>query len=294
PNLVYLPNPNVSGTDSFTYKVNDGTADSALATVSITIAAVNDAPVAKALTVEAIEDTAKVITLAGVDVEGSALSYTVVTGPINGTLTGTSPNLVYLPNPNVSGTDSFTYKVNDGTADSALATVSITIAAVNDAPEAFNVFVNTEQGSRTEFSLAGSDSEGAKLTYTLLTQPTKGTLSGNAPDFVYTPGSSASGTDSFTYKVNDGTKDSAVATVTIEIATIEAPTLTIKSSDGVTLSLEARASEGVVVTVEGSTELGIWLATSSKVTGKGMDVAVPLSLKIDPNVGAQFWRLNIR
>ena len=61
-----------------------------------------------------------------------------------------------------------------------------------------------------------------------------------------------------------------------------------------TLSLEVRASEGAVVTVEGSTELGIWLATGSEVTGKGMSVPVPLSLKIDSNVEARFWRLNIR
>ena len=294
PNLVYLPNPNVSGADSFTYKVNDGSVDSALATSSITIAAVNDSPVAQALTVEAIEDTTQVVTLSGTDVEGSVLTYTVVTGPTKGTLSGTPPNLVYLPNPNVSGADSFTYKANDGSADSAPATVSITIAAVNDSPVAFNVSVKTEQGSRTEFSLVGSDPDGSELTYALLTQPTKGTLSGNAPDLIYTPNSSASGADTFTYTVNDGTETSAEATVTIEIATIEVPILTLISSDGVTLSLEVRASEGAVVTVEGSTELGIWLATGSEVTGKGMSVPVPLSLKIDSNVEARFWRLNIR
>ena len=58
---------------------------------------------------------------------GGALTYTVVTGPTHGMLTGTAPNLTYVPNANYSGSDSFTFKANDGITDSNVATVSITV-----------------------------------------------------------------------------------------------------------------------------------------------------------------------
>ncbi|MSU31558.1 MAG: tandem-95 repeat protein [Pedosphaera sp.] len=291
PNLVYTPNLDVSGADSFTYKINDGTADSDVATVSITVAAVNDAPVATSLTVDAVENTAKEITLTAFDVEGSEIYYSVATAPKNGVLTGTAPNIIYTPNSNVSGSDSFTFTVNDGTDNSAEATVVIEVAGVNDAPEAFDVAVQTEQDARTEFSLAGSDPEGSTLTYTVLTGPTKGTLSGTEPNLVYAPNPGASGVDTITYTVNDGTLDSAIATVTIDIAASEPPTMTIKAARGGDLVLEVRAPVDAVLTVEASTVIGQWFATETKVIGKGMDEAVPLTLKIDPKVSVRFWRL---
>src|SRR5204863_165100 len=108
------------------------------ATVGITISA-NQAPVATAQpSVTTPEETAKSITLAGTDAETAAgsLTYNSVSTPLHGTLTGTAPNLTYTPVTDYNGADSFTFKVNDGTVDSASATVSITVTAVNDAPVA--------------------------------------------------------------------------------------------------------------------------------------------------------------
>ena len=76
--LTYTPAANYNGPDSFTFKANDGTVDSNVATVSITVTAVNDAPVANAQAVTTDEDTAKAITLSGDRRRGSALTYTVV------------------------------------------------------------------------------------------------------------------------------------------------------------------------------------------------------------------------
>ena len=74
-----------------------------------------------------VEGTPVSITLAGSDPEGDALSFEVVTQPANGTLSGTAPALTYTPAPNSVGADSFTFTVNDGTTDSAAATVSLTV-----------------------------------------------------------------------------------------------------------------------------------------------------------------------
>ena len=78
--------------------------------------------------------------------EGSRLTYAIVTGPAHGTLTGTAPNLTYTPAANYNGPDSFTFKANDGSADSNVATVSITVTPVNDAPVAFGQTVVTDRG----------------------------------------------------------------------------------------------------------------------------------------------------
>src|SRR5205814_2031943 len=127
PNLTYTPGANYNGSDSFVFKVNDGHVDSADATVSITVSPVNDRPVADSQPVTTNEDTAKAVTLSGSDVDGDALTYTITVAPSHGALSGTAPNLTYTPAANYNGGDSFTFKVRDGQADSASATVAITI-----------------------------------------------------------------------------------------------------------------------------------------------------------------------
>ena len=67
------------------------------------------------------------ITLAATDVEGNTLTWTILSQPLHGTLSGDAPNLVYTPDAAYSGSDSFTFKVNDGTGDSNIATVTITV-----------------------------------------------------------------------------------------------------------------------------------------------------------------------
>jgi hypothetical protein len=101
----------------------------------------NTAPVATAVSVTTDEDTAKTGTLAGTDVEGSSLTFAKVADPTNGTVTinATTGAYTYTPNANYNGSDSFTFKVNDGTADSAVATVSITVDAVG-----YDVSVQTQ------------------------------------------------------------------------------------------------------------------------------------------------------
>src|SRR5205814_10592893 len=144
---------NYNGPDSFTFKANDGSLDSNTATVTITITAVNDAPVATDQTVTTDEDTAKAITLSATDVEGSPLTYAIVSGPAHGTLTGTAPALTYTPAANYSGPDSFTFKANDGSLDSNVATVTIAVTAVNDAPVATDQAVTTDEDTSKAITL---------------------------------------------------------------------------------------------------------------------------------------------
>jgi hypothetical protein len=291
PNLIYVPNPEVSGTDSFTYKVNDGTTDSGLATVSITVASVNDAPVGGTQSVKTDEDTAAMITLTGFDPEGATLTYKVVSQPANGVVSGEGASLEYMPNPDFNGKDSFTYKVSDGSLDSSPVTVAITVASTPDGPVALTQTVKAVQGNSAAVTLKAYDGDKDTLTYTLVSQPKLGTLSGTAPNLVYKANADAKGTDSLTFRVNDGTSDSGLATVLIVIG--ESSKLSIKSSSAETLTLEVRAPKGAVVQIENATKLGTWSATAIKVTGEGTDVGVPVNLQVDKNVPARFWRLNV-
>ena len=84
---------------------------------------VNDPPVADPRTVSTPEDTPVAITLAGSDPNGQPLTFAVTAGPTSGTLSGLAPDVIYTPNPDYSGPDSFAFTVNDGDLSSTPAAV---------------------------------------------------------------------------------------------------------------------------------------------------------------------------
>ena len=243
-NCIYTPTANYNGSDSFTFKTNDGQTDSAAVTVSITVNPINDAPMANAQSVTTDEDTAKATTLAGSDPDGAntPLTYTIVNQPAHGTLSGTGANRTYTPAANFYGTDSFTFRVNDGELDSDAATVNVTVTAVNDAPTASGNAYTTNEDTALNIAAPGvlandSDVENNPLTAILVSGPANGSLTLNANgSFAYTPNLNFYGSDSFTYKANDGSLNSNTVTVTITVAPVnDAP---VASNDKTTQSAQ--------------------------------------------------------
>ena len=115
--------------------------------------AVNDAPVANSASISTAEDTPKSGTVTATDVDGDTLTYTVVSGPAHGTLTtfnGSTGAFTYTPAGDYNGPDSFTFQANDGTVDSNIATVTITVTPVNDAPVANAASVSVGRGHDAE------------------------------------------------------------------------------------------------------------------------------------------------
>ena len=233
--FTYTPSAGFHGEDSFTYRAYDGTAHSGTATVTIIV---NDAPVAADDAYEVDEDgTLTVATDDGVlanddDPDGDEMTAILVGGPAHGTLVlDDEGSFVYTPNADFYGTDSFTYRASDGYATSEVATVTITVAPVPDAPVAVDDSYTVVEGltlvvDANEGVLSNDhDPDGDDLTASLVHGPTYGTLTfSDDGSFTYVPDEGFVGTDTFTYTAGDGTFESEVATVTIVVASATGPT----------------------------------------------------------------------
>src|SRR5262249_48979913 len=153
-----------NGPDSFTYKANDGALDSNVATVSLTVNPVNDAPTANSNSYTVAEDNVLTVAAPGVlandtDIDGDHLTASLVSGPAHGVLSfNAAGSFPYTPSANYNGSDSFTYKANDGSLDSNVTTVTLTVTPVNDPPVANagpNQTVN--EGATVAFTGTASD-----------------------------------------------------------------------------------------------------------------------------------------
>jgi hypothetical protein len=125
--LYYQPALDFTGSDSFTYRAFDSGSEYVDGMASVIIFGTNSAPIAYSQSIKTFENTDTPIVLTGSDYEGDILNYSIVSAPSNGALTGTPPNVIYRPDPDYIGQDSFTFKTNDGSLDSIPADVQITV-----------------------------------------------------------------------------------------------------------------------------------------------------------------------
>lgn len=195
------------------------------------------AAVADDQSVSVTEDGSLTITLTASG-GGGPLTFSVVDQPLHGDLTGSAPDLTYTPDPDYNGADSFTFLANDGVDDSNTATVSITVTAVNDAPDARNdqftvnaTSIMTLDVLGTGANVTGRDYSGPAIsgvtseptdtvTVTSVRQGAKGsvTIAPGGSGVIYDVRACASGGDSFTYAVTDGHGLTDTATVFVTIA----------------------------------------------------------------------------
>ena len=207
---TYMPAADFSGTDSFTYTVSDGKGGFATGTVALSVAGINDGPVAVAGTASGDEDTAIVGQLVASDADGDTLSFTVAPNgaPAHGSVViGLDGTYTYTPGANYFGSDTFSYTVSDGNGGTSTATITVGIASVNDAPSGETATIQAGEDSVTTGQLAVTDVDGDTLAYALVPGqgPAHGTLT-LQPDgsFTYTPAANFVGADSFSYTVTDG------------------------------------------------------------------------------------------
>jgi hypothetical protein len=216
--VTYTPTPDASGFDLLTYTITDG-ATVATGQIRVGVRPVDDAPTAQGSTVTTQEDTPAPLALTASDADGDPLTRAITQQPSHGALIG-DPNtgsLTYDPDPGFTGTDSVTFTASDAASTSAPATITITVNPVDDPPTADPISLVTSAGDFVGVTLTGSDPDGDPLTFAIVQPPSSGTLTGSAPTLTYTPNAGFVGLDTFTYTANDGTSDSAPATVTINV-----------------------------------------------------------------------------
>jgi hypothetical protein len=209
--ITYTPNTGYVGADSFTFKVTDGTTMSAPPPGIVSITVNQAAPVAPNQSITTPFATPVPITL--VATGPPTITYSVVSNPANGTLSGTVPNMTYTPGSNFAGSDSITFKANNG-SDSNIATVSITVTAPPvPTPASQSVTVNYQTATAVTLSATGLGT----ITYAVTIAPTHGVLSGTAPNLTYTPAAGYSGSDSFSFTASNpgGTSAAAVVSLTV-------------------------------------------------------------------------------
>jgi VCBS repeat-containing protein len=234
--FIYTPDPDFNGTDSFNYQVSDGNGGSATATVTLTVNAVNDPPVATDDAFVTDEDKAVGgnLLVNDTDVEVDPLTATILAGPANGALSlNPDGSFIYTPAANFNGSDSFTYEVSDGKGGTAIATATITVSALNDPPIASDDDFAAEEDQSVGGNVLSNDTDidGDALTAALLGGPANGTLTFNADGtFTYTPDPDFNGTDSFTYEVSDGQGGTATATATITVNSVNDPPIAVDDS----------------------------------------------------------------
>lgn len=243
--LVFFPADNFYGTASFTWSGSDGTLYSAQpATVTMLVYSEFDQPHISDVHKTGSEDSpiafsSSDFTAQYIDGDGDAMhGITIATLPLNGTLLkGTGPvtvtqyvyadeldQLQFVPDADWHGTSSFRWTASDGLLISGEASVHLEVSAVNDVPVAHDkvsapLIVSNDTAASSV--LSATDVDGDALSYIIVTPPSKGTVTQSVYDggstFSYMPHPGARGSDSFTFKANDGQADSNAATVLVHI-----------------------------------------------------------------------------
>jgi hypothetical protein len=196
--------------------------------VTVTVAPVNDAPVAVNDTASTNEDTPVTVTVLtnDSDPEGDPLTVTAASAANGTVVINADGTITYTPTANFNGTDTITYTISDGHGGTSTATVTVSVAAVNDAPVAVNDTTSTNEDTSVTVAVLTNDTDvdGDPLTVTVASAA-NGTVAINADGTItYTPAANFNGTDTISYTISDGHGGTSTATVTVSVAAVtEAP-----------------------------------------------------------------------
>jgi len=229
--FTYTPDEDYFGDDTFTYQATDGESLSDVVTVTITVAAVNDPPEVVDSEHTVAEDgeldvPANLgVLLNAVDAEGDFLTAVSASDPDHGELTlRVDGSFTYTPDDDFHGVDSFTFRASDGAEQSELGTVTINVQSQPDPPSAVDDEYGVIGGDPIVLHVLENDStdpdEVQPITITNVTQGSEDgviTISADKTAVEYSPESAFSGTETFTYTIEDSDGLTSVATVTVTV-----------------------------------------------------------------------------
>ncbi|QDG52045.1 tandem-95 repeat protein [Persicimonas caeni] len=158
--ITYTPEPEYNGDDSFDYTISDGRGETSTATVSVTVVAVNDPPVAADDTATLDQGTALSIRVLAndTDIDSDSLVVDSVASPTHGTASHDGDSVLYTPEADYAGDDSFDYTVADADGATATATVHVTVMAVEDGPHDGDADAGADTGADADAGGANQSS----------------------------------------------------------------------------------------------------------------------------------------
>ena len=206
--LSYIPNDNFNGVDTINYEISDGNGGSSEASVSVTVGAVNDDPIAINDVINTDEDATVTINVLAndSDIDGDVLSVSNAIATNGAVIINVDGTLSYTPNANFNGNDTISYEVTDGLGGQSSASVSITVNAVNDAPVATDDEINTDVNTVVTIDVLSNDNDLDEdtLSVTAATADNGTVLINLDGTLSYTPNTDFNGADSISYEISDG------------------------------------------------------------------------------------------
>jgi len=249
--VIYTPDSNFNGTDTFSYTVSDNKGVTDTATVTIIVDGVNDNPEATADSVYSSEDTPVTIDVLAndSDPDGDPLSINSISQPVNGAVAINDSKLIYTPDLNFHGTDTFIYTVSDNKGGTDAATVTTIVGSINDSPEAVDDSVSTSEDTSVTIDVLTNDSDpdGDPLLIDSVSQAENGDVTINDSNVIYTPDSNFNGTDTVIYTVSDNKGGTDTATVIIIVDDIndnpEAVDDSVNTLEDTTICIDVLAND---------------------------------------------------
>jgi hypothetical protein len=319
--IVYTPDADEFGTDSFVYYATDGLALS-VASVDVEVAPVLDPPtIEDELELSGPEDEPVVFEVTIDDVDSDDLTVTIGDAPTVGSVDIDGTTVTYTPTANWFGNVDFTLVVTDDEL-STTGTMSIEITSVNDEPSILDAAADTDEDTAVTIPITFWDIEDDNMTIAITADPDNGTAVIDGRNVVYTPDDDYFGPDSLTVSTTDSDNATTEATVTIDVAPVNdeptalaCPGVTVESGTSITIDVSAcgrdvdgdrlviaaastAAATGSVVQ-SGSREVtytakdgfeGSDAITSTLIDGKGgavkITIAVTVEVPVNPYVGA--------
>lgn len=221
--VLYTPPADFNGPVTLNYTVSDGNGGTDSASVSVTVNAVNDAPVANPDSGTANEDTTVTIDVLtnDTDVDGDTLSITDATSP-NGSVTFSGNNITYTPTADFNGATTVTYTISDGAGGTASGTVTINVSNINDAPVASDDSATTNEDTAVVINVLANDTDidNDALSVSSVSATNGSAVVNGGGNVVFTPAADYNGSATVTYTVTDGNGGSDNASVSVSIAAV--------------------------------------------------------------------------
>ena len=291
-NLIYVPQSNYTGADSFRLIYGVGNRGAVKVEVTVNVA-VDHAPVAYDQVVPVTPGKPAQMTVRASDADNPTLIYALISAPRHGDLQGHLPNVVYLPSPGFEGTDEFTFLVGDGLLVSGVARVELDV--VNQRPVVQDTNLTTRSGESVVIDLTAEDPEEGRLRFFIVSLPRFGVLEGTLPNLVYRPAPGFFGIDRFLFAALDDHQQYAVGRATIEVTPGAGvmPEIGASRSENGEIELAWPSMPGMSYHVfyRADLQLGIW--TLAAELGEATGPVTRWRTRIDPAAGTAFFQLQI-